>query len=151
MRISDWSSDVCSSDLRSACPSARPRTLPCPARRSRRVPHHAAVAGEIVAAELRRLGGIGRRGAEREQALERRLEPGVTIDGEIEALDHCRQESEAELLRHGGEPWCRLGLPRSDGRRRLGFGARGAGDEIDRSEEHTSELQSLMRNSYAGF
>src|SRR3546814_10260982 len=26
-----------------------------------------------------------------------------------------------------------------------------AGDEIQRSEEHTSELQSLMRNSYAVF
>src|SRR3546814_17922407 len=83
---------------RSACPSARPRTLPCPARRSRRVPHHAAVAGEIVAAELRRLGGIGRRGAEREQALERRLEHGVQNAGESEAPDHFRQESEAAKL-----------------------------------------------------
>src|SRR3546814_10197277 len=26
-----------------------------------------------------------------------------------------------------------------------------AGDEASRSEEHTSELQSIMRNSYAGF
>src|SRR3546814_9915378 len=33
----------------------------------------------------------------------------------------------------------------------LGVGVHGAGGDADRSEEHTSELQSLMRISYAVF
>src|SRR3546814_10574805 len=36
-------------------------------------------------------------------------------------------------------------------RRQLGPGAHGGADHAERSEEHTSELQSLMRISYAGF
>src|SRR3546814_9628900 len=34
---------------------------------------------------------------------------------------------------------------------RLGDVERGLGNEVDRSEEHTSELQSIMRNSYSVF
>src|SRR3546814_10204597 len=35
--------------------------------------------------------------------------------------------------------------------RRFGVGRKAVGERIDRSEEHTSELQSLMRISYAVF
>src|SRR3546814_10506426 len=102
MRISDWSSDVCSSDLPSECPAqlfvaVRPRLRRHPPEdpRSRR-----AAAG---------LPGAGRRGA-------RRPRPD-------------------QPLRHR--------IARPD---RLPGDSRGS-----RSEEHTSELQSLMRISYAVF
>src|SRR3546814_10614825 len=93
MRISDWSSDVCSSDL-GAC------------------------------AEQRRRGGVARIG----EHLERAFHPpfGHALAGVLARV-------EPHLLRAG------------------------AGGEIvdrspvERSEEHTSELQSLMRISYAVF
>src|SRR3546814_1975986 len=37
------------------------------------------------------------------------------------------------------------------GGRERGLGRFGVGDDLQRSEEHTSELQSLMRTSYAVF
>src|SRR3546814_4065658 len=77
MRISDWSSDVCSSDLAEMAPSSRARSF-------------------------------GRRSA---KAAMRR-ESAVT---------------------------------------RVALAARRGGDNEARSEEHTSELQSLMRISYAVF
>src|SRR3546814_10583993 len=112
MRISDWSSDVCSSDLQhrrsesddlAATPEieARPDEQPCddgqpdrarPEHRDRRIderPH--AIARERAAQR-------GARARERREQVDDRLAP-----------------------------------------------------EIERSEEHTSELQSLMRISYAVF
>src|SRR3546814_6132112 len=103
MRISDWSSDVCSSDLAGG---AAPR--PAGARRLaggplRRQPHHAqprrARRARPRAVRLRASGGLGRGPG-----------PGA---------------------RHPGEH-------------------RGGGGAHLRSEEHTSELQSLMRTSIAG-
>src|SRR3546814_4444818 len=87
MRISDWSSDVCSSDL------------PCP--RHRMADQH-------------------QLGADRFHARERRD------------------------ARHTGQPPMEGAAPAGGGRCRPGGDAR-------RSEEHTSELQSLMRISYAVF
>src|SRR3546814_4538198 len=82
MRISDWSSDVCSSDL----------------------------AEQIVLAVARQPGGKGRRTAC--DAIDRRVgEPGERHRARIDRL----------------------------------------ADAAPRSEEHTSELQSLMRISYAVF
>src|SRR3546814_10387364 len=99
MRISDWSSDVCSSDLCTPPPSAsqeRPHEPPRPAGRPR-----------LAARRLARRGAgrrVHRRAPKRDQsALQRREGKG----------------------------------------RRLQY--------QDRSEEHTSELQSLMRTSYAVF
>src|SRR3546814_6178377 len=86
MRISDWSSDVCSSDLELARPSAHADRRSQLYRRCRRQPHGARIA--------------------------RRID------------DHARSD---RTLPHG-----RLGA-----------------DRRSRSEEHTSELQSLMRISYA--
>src|SRR3546814_2362108 len=83
MRISDWSSDVCSSDLQAD-------------------------------ADRRRLGD-----AERDLKGERRDLQGQRMPGQLFFADPSHQKG-------------------------------GAGKQA-RSEEHTSEIQSLMRNSYAVF
>src|SRR3546814_10716521 len=96
MRISDWSSDVCSSDLRK---------------------HVSDVPAQLVAStDLRRWF------EERtHRAMRNRLEDGSDLDIGSYVEHHidtlCGRSSEARV----------------------------------RSEEHTSELQSLMRNSYAVF
>src|SRR3546814_8223355 len=100
MRISDWSSDVCSSDLAGA--------LPCQCRSK-----------DLVEAVVRRL----------------------PVESCTEARD-VRDDSA-----HVARP------PRRDAHRKCGAGC--ALHRLDhlahRSEEHTSELQSLMRISYAVF
>src|SRR3546814_5313455 len=95
MRISDWSSDVCSSDLRHGCPAVLGSVL-----------HHCSAAG-------------GRVGWEAHNPYRNR--------------------------RRIGEGLCEysVGLWSSVRHYRHGFRLR--------SEEHTSELQSLMRISYAVF
>src|SRR3546814_3835976 len=109
MRISDWSSDVCSSDLRAKC--------------------------------------VADRRVERRAALEQveRLHPLAPVavpDQRVETLHAVRAAGIGSDLRRQAEE------------------ARGAGDALPglemamlaiRSEEHTSELQSLMRISYAVF
>src|SRR3546814_8565320 len=96
MRISDWSSDVCSSDLKAFAPlqraHARNRVAPVPARPPHPVPSPA------PGQHLFPAGGSDR-------AVRRRPLPPA-------------------------RPWRGLG-------------------QSQRSEEHTSELQSLMRISYA--
>src|SRR3546814_8764792 len=109
MRISDWSSDVCSSDLR----------------------HHM----REVQGRDRRLADIGINVPR--QAAEPGLDGVDALDhaGEVAALDHLFDEPQALI----GD--ARVIVP--DGH--------GCGDIGRRSEEHTSELQSLMRISYAVF
>src|SRR3546814_7092797 len=104
MRISDWSSDVCSSDLRLAI---RPRL------------HEEAVA-------------CG----------------GVAVIGRIENLPLKIEAKRLDGFQPGAEIRALLALDRF-----AGPGVdRSPFDEFrDRSEEHTSELQSLMRISYAVF
>src|SRR3546814_10182159 len=95
MRISDWSSDVCSSDL-----------------------------GGIV------LGALAR-----DRRIERRAEC-------VEPRAAARGEAHAGVAR----------VQRLDKARQHHVGARDVSPQQgDRSEEHTSELQSLMRISYAVF
>src|SRR3546814_8794501 len=102
MRISDWSSDVCSSDLlRLDVVQLRRRSQP---RRRKQSGH-------------RRLGQRAGRGAVGQRAYRERA-------------------AGQELERHS-----------IDGRLRGPAGPL----PVDRSEEHTSELQSLMRISYAVF
>src|SRR3546814_4277457 len=94
MRISDWSSDVCSSDLHDALGGLR---------------HHAHVVGD----QHERHAALA---LQRDQQFQ-----DLRLDGDVEG-----------------------------GGRLIGYQqARIAGD--GRSEEHTSELQSLMRISYAVF
>src|SRR3546814_6074122 len=88
MRISDWSSDVCSSDLSTSRLTARPRTW------------------------LR-------------QSAIVRLAPTSTMPGPIRG-----QTASLIFQSTHGQEWS---------------------DAMFRSEEHTSELQSLMRISYAVF
>src|SRR3546814_10842460 len=115
MRISDWSSDVCSSDL--------PR---------RRVPL-GDVARHVDAAEEHR-------NAARAGALERR-EPVARLF-EADAILHPQP---VDVVPHRPRAGTEGGI-------RHQHRARGIVREPDmRSEEHTSELQSLMRISYAVF
>src|SRR3546814_9783543 len=106
MRISDWSSDVCSSDLR-----ARPAGLH-DRRRGRRTRHFAGAAAG-------------------------RLQPGP----DAAARPGVRGRRNADDLRRGDAA---AAACRTDRQRRFFTGR-------PRSEEHTSELQSLMRISYAVF
>src|SRR3546814_3269851 len=97
MRISDWSSDVCSSDLTAACFDPGGSSV----RRWRR----SGAAGDCGGADLARGGQLGRRGCDDR--------PGGCL--------------------------CRAARTVRPGDRQLPGG---------RSEEHTSELQSLMRRTY---
>src|SRR3546814_9533389 len=111
MRISDWSSDVCSSDL----PLLRRAQLA-------QVPVH----GKF---------------AQRHKFQMSQLAQIVVGDVITRARCHCRDG----VLRH--EAWTQ----QHD--RQIGCQAPAQIDDVAqrRSEEHTSELQSLMRTSYAVF
>src|SRR3546814_5226956 len=114
MRISDWSSDVCSSDLGVDA-------------------GHARLVGEVLHPQ-RHVPGIqapGRGRVEQGEAVER-----------------------APELRVEAERILRLGLVvdvAAQGQQAAPERDAVAGGGVERSEEHTSELQSLMRISYAVF
>src|SRR3546814_10542569 len=109
MRISDWSSDVCSSDLRHRLFSGPFFQVQAPLPECSDPP------------------GRGQRGAQ--WALPRPGRPKRPQTG----LNWTVATAWSSLPPAGGEP------PRAPAGR------------LSRSEEHTSELQSLMRNSYAVF
>src|SRR3546814_10058255 len=117
MRISDWSSDVCSSDLRAA-PRAEQRDQPRIARGER----------------------------------------AVAFGAKLRVDDRCRgiEESDGAFILAGACHRLRILHPHRgavlvrSARRLLGQ-FEGTADHRHRSEEHTSELQSLMRISYAVF
>src|SRR3546814_7169652 len=111
MRISDWSSDVCSSDLPQR---GRVRNRVVLGGHHAKL-HHPAVHGVVQPV------GVGQHG---EAATAPVVAPRVLDD----------------------EAYARV----ADDRERMALVARAAGMG-DRSEEHTSELQSLMRISYAVF
>src|SRR3546814_10148948 len=115
MRISDWSSDVCSSDLEVEVRQAAQVDVDGPA----------AVGAAIL---RKRMDAAGRA----EPVNDRVLVEGVA------AHDIVRREQAQRVARHGPQKGA---LARAD--RAV------AGD--GRSDEHTSELQSLMRKSYADF
>src|SRR3546814_1097060 len=103
MRISDWSSDVCSADLQAGDEVAEDRLQPEPQA-------HAHGAGEQCELAQRDAGEI-----QRQQDAEQQQD----------VVDHARQRIQRCLV-HALAP-----------------------AEAVRTEEHTSELQSLMRISYA--
>src|SRR3546814_1239235 len=128
MRISDWSSDVCSSDLEPFLARDDERGLG--AQLFERLGIDGRVIGARDADQLARdMRGIG----ERPHQVEDRAAADLAADGgdplHRRVVVGGEQEGDAEI----GE--CRL----RQGARAL------------RSEEHTSELQSLMRTSYAVF
>src|SRR3546814_8446448 len=115
MRISDWSSDVCSSDL------------------FRRFDF-----GRIFFGQVAQLGKV--LVAEHRIAVERHL--GVEHQQFVAVLAFANRERvDFDLLGIGAEE-CGIKAAKNFGRL-LG--------EVTSSEEHTSELQSLMRISYAVF
>src|SRR3546814_917119 len=178
MRISDWSSDVCSSGLstrrappgaaravdaarkagRRGSPRAGPSDRPSsPPRRFRQQPRHESRHGAGRRAVFRL--GEERRALRRFEVeldgaragiarLLHEARGGVDVsrgaDGEEQAAAAERVLDALHLERHLAEP--------HDLRAHAAGGvAAGAGGADRRSEEHTSELQSLMRISYAVF
>src|SRR3546814_1472289 len=109
MRISDWSSDVCSSDLQPGNEHRDDR---------QRAEDHA------------------------------EIDETCLFVGTTDPVD----QAEPEIARAQGAEPTRRRLDAADRRAFVGVG-RHAGDQpgVRRSEEHTSELQSLMRISYAVF
>src|SRR3546814_2866277 len=118
MRISDWSSDVCSSDL---------------------------VSGQTVPCLLRQ--GVQRR-------CDRCLEQAEAAFAGVGNLGSHRIRGQARLVGSdqlvAGQPATGVCVDRQEIRGR-GQGIRKGNQPQERSEEHTSELQSLMRISYAVF
>src|SRR3546814_8355226 len=133
MRISDWSSDVFSSDL--PCGEAREQLVE---NRARRAPGHIvrAVAIDRVLADVE----IERRQIHRAEIVELGKQRVKVVFGA--AAPHQRVE-----LRQPVEDEA-FQLQHLSGRQALGVVEPGEVAE-QRSEEHTSELQSLMRTSYA--
>src|SRR3546814_1985552 len=123
LRISDWSSDVCSSDLD-------------------RIDHPDAVFCEtvfIVDGLFGEPAGIGvqRREPRAQQCVDFQIDLADRVAGALVPAPEI------------GAPAGKGALPRLMRDRRHGVGERLS--HPPRSEEHTSELQSLMRNSYAVF
>src|SRR3546814_6449497 len=135
MRISDWSSDVCSSDLRRGDPREISRQA----------------AGLQLLAELQLEGEPGRRHDREVPEGNRDLRLQVPVH-------HPGRLPRAELLDVQPRPWlCAAADERvrraAGGRVRSGRQGlhRGQAPARGRSEAHTSELQSLLRTSYAVF
>src|SRR3546814_3640794 len=165
MRISDWSSDVCSSDLVPLAPdgpalglaqhpvakgtagAAAVERTPAPLRPAQ----HRADARDklariegfddiIVGADLQPDDAFGILGAR-----------GQQDDGNAARLAQMAGQRQTILAGHHNVADDEVDRLCAQHRARLG-GARGVDDrKALRSEEHTSELQSLMRSSYAVF
>src|SRR3546814_1202242 len=132
MRISDWSSDVCSSDL--PVPAAEPVVLRPGDRDRGRAPR--------LAGPQQLRPGV-RRCLRRQRQFLRDLLPGCAdLQGHRPGLDLC----ELRRVRRAAADRRPAGTGRAI---RGGREVPAVGDQ--RSEEHTSELQSLMRISYAVF
>src|SRR3546814_3466996 len=112
MRISDWSSDVCSSDLQTG-----------------REPFIGFIDGSALEAHQRHIGADGQ-------------------DTGHQIVNSAKPLSRTRVFRSGARTWKEAspGAPRHSASSSRSPGKTGA-----RSEEHTSELQSLMRISYAVF
>src|SRR3546814_10787743 len=115
MRISDWSSDVCSSDLQ---------------RRFYRCLEQAEAA----------FAGVGNLGSHRIRGQARLVGSDQLVAGQP-ATGVCVDRQE---IRGRGQGIRKGNKPQEGGRRHVNCGSRWR-----RSDEHTSELQSLMRLSYA--
>src|SRR3546814_4992143 len=111
MRISDWSSDVCSSDLG-------------------RIDDRAALA---PLGHQTGIGQLGKVEAHRGSGHVKRFGQGASGDTALARLHQQAERGEPMLMRQSGQ------------------GTHGVCRFHGRSEEHTSELQSLMRISYAVF
>src|SRR3546814_6899259 len=120
MRISDWSSDVCSSDLALAV-------------------HAVQKISERIAAEGIRIRVTG---------SAQPVELVATCGDHMAFVDALVTTWRAGLLHHSLQSLLEAGL---DERIKMTVEHLLRVGNFDRSEEHTSELQSLMRTSYAVF
>src|SRR3546814_8141159 len=146
MRISDWSSDVCSSDLTGIAaaiglPTGQRNAVPDAATATIGIEHHAVMS-------------VGQQRVVRYRAAHRHA-PGTRPD---RSAKHLRLARSAPCLRCRGAWWDPLVQQHGDaGDVAIGMETSRyrVGIEVivqrHRSEEHTSELKSLMRNSYAAF
>src|SRR3546814_3822858 len=132
MRMSDWSSDVCSSDLHLG--ELNVRCIGCE--------HHLAEGVPLVIEQVRHHGEVRRRRVARPALLRLARATFVSIGHLLGLL-----LPEAVCLRHPEALPARLTKARRRDRESPPAQLR----DDDRSEEHTSELQSLMRISYAVF
>src|SRR3546814_2313022 len=121
MRISYWSSDVCSSDLE-------------------------AVGPDDIAVHNAHLREVRR-------VLQRLEHRAPELSGEIRVVHHAVVEGHSDRVRreHLDGDWPRDPLVSLHGNGSIVPGSRPSAAWLHRSEEHTSELQSLMRISYAVF
>src|SRR3546814_4652757 len=116
MRISDWSSDVCSSDL---------------------------VEEDVGRAAL---------DAAFQHRLQRLVAGILAVEAEVVAEQDAGPVHPAQVAEQAGQGGNVLPVDLHQGEaRRVGVLLRAVVVDPGRSEEHTSELQSLMRNSYAVF
>src|SRR3546814_4980525 len=143
MRISDWSSDVCSADLRNGAPSGFAPLKALDASPANR---------DFLSAWLRQLVAPenGELGPQDLYQLNQALEAVYRLPQEARSLSAVRSQLDQTSLDGIGarlERWTRgkeLGWVFDNEADTLELDARFAGF---RSEEHTSELQSLMRLS----
>src|SRR3546814_4221385 len=138
MRISDWSSDVCSSDLERD-PLARAVVIDL---------RIADAVGQIgPAGPAERVGGTGDAAVGVDDPVTLGIDRAGRAIGADLVHDHAfgaRDEVAARIVGHQAEA-ADVGVEGlADQHRKLAV-------PFVRSEEHTSELQSLMRNSYAVF
>src|SRR3546814_1833586 len=134
MRISDWSSDVCSSDLGAEPADIGPHqhggVLALGGRDEIGVANAVIGLNRDVAALHRFTRHSARRQRGDQRTGPRERGEAATRDGHSRAVE----VGFGVLGAHAGSPWGRSEKSRKT-----------------RSEEHTSELQSLMRSSYAVF
>src|SRR3546814_4555779 len=116
MRISDWSSDVCSSDLEQR-------------------------GGDDAPGDE---GAVGQRAADHHRAARDRQRAEPVVDARGRVLRHARRRAHPGPEDHGDEEARHEEVDVAEAAARVDGPA-------FRSEEHTSELQSLMRISYAVF
>src|SRR3546814_364657 len=141
MRISDWSSDVCSSDL-TLCPSIAPvgRGSGYASDAPPAITHPSAVGrGYVPDASPATTPPVGRVGPTYVTSMN-----DPRLASLLHAVPDLRLETDPAELEHYGRDWTRRWSPAP-----LAIAL--PADVEQRSEEHTSELQSLMRISYAVF
>src|SRR3546814_3688488 len=155
MRISDWSSDVCSSDLE--CRLGQPCANGSPGQRALSGLRPGAQATRSAGSRCRRRGRAGRAGKQDQEAFEAMNDKDQTQLGKTlwAIADQLRGAMNAADFRYSMLSF--LFLPYLScnyleaAKKELGADYPDPDTIDNRSEEHTSELQSLMRNSYAVF
>src|SRR3546814_6273053 len=142
MRISDWSSDVCSSDLKLRCVLGAQLLAHVVGIGAHEVVEHRGGAAQHLAGLLQRDDGVLER--RRFRVLGDRLHLGQFLGHP--SVERRREVAVADLVE------LRIvQRQRAVGGKRIGGGSGGGLVGHGRSEENTSELQSLMRISYAVF